>query len=131
MAGRPRIHNREEIEALLVEVALKPETLTLLALSEVSMTSPDLIAKWARQDPDGLGRTLEWCKAIIGKRREEALVDGKLINRAYEVNKAVYDRWLRDEERDEMAYEHSLKTQSDAQQPITINLVDYEKKSST
>lgn len=106
--GRPREWDRLELAEKMLEWSLLPDSTNLLGFSDIYCIPPQKVSCLARDD-EGFRLAFQLVKARVGMRRERALSKGQLHLRAYDLNAAVYDYHLKEERRDEMAYQASLK----------------------
>lgn len=112
--GRPREHNREQIAYDMIEWARKPDSINLnkfCALYDPPIP-PSKITHWAKEE-DYFRQAYESAKAFLGFRREEMLNENTLHVKAYDLNAATYDHFLKEERRQQAEYEMALKSQSD------------------
>ena len=112
LGGRPRERDRDEVAALMLEWAKKPDSTNLngFCITIDPPIPPSKIGQYARED-EKFRLSYETVKSIIGQRREEKLSKGQLHVKAYDLNAAVYDYFLKEERRAEMAFEQGLKSQ--------------------
>lgn len=100
VSGRLREHNREKIAADMIEWAKKDDSLNLNGFCAEKLLPPSKISQWAKED-DFFRQAYEITKALLAKRREEALETGTLHVKAYDLNARVYDAFLREESESE------------------------------
>jgi len=124
VSGRLREHDRNQIALDLIEWAQLDTSTTMLGFCAGKLISPNKITDWARED-EFFRVAYDIAKACVGERREKKLSDGKLHVKAYDLNAAVYDRFLK-EERQEMAkFEALLKfVEEQNQNPEVIEKFD-------
>ncbi|HEX4374873.1 MAG TPA: hypothetical protein VHZ50_16330 [Puia sp.] len=122
--GRPRIYDREKIFQDLLEWAKLPDSINLCKFCAINELDPDLILQWSRDEPE-LSRTYRTVKSFIGARREELLNKNKLHTKAYDLNATNYDFFLKDEKRQQLEYEASLKSSQDSQENTYHIKVNY------
>ena len=128
-AGRPRIHNREQVAIDMIDWAKKEDSINLnkFCAHYDPIISPSFLGIWARESEE-FRRSYEAAKAFLAYRREEKLNTEELHVKAYDLNATNYDILLREEERNQAEFESSLKAQLDNKpQDITINITDYSK----
>ena len=106
--GRPREHNREQIALDLIEWAKKDDSLNLNGFCADQLIAPSKITLWAREN-DEFRLAYETAKSFIGRRRESGLINGTLHVKAYDLNAAVYDHFLKEDKREQAKYEADLK----------------------
>jgi len=111
VGGRPRIHDRDQIEIELFEWLKKPDSINLCGFcaDHDPMLDPGTITKWCIGDPDGFGKSIRKARAKLADRREKLLSENKLHPKAYDLNAPVYDHFLKQEKREEKEFEASLK----------------------
>lgn len=110
--GRPREHDRDAIMEELVEWAKLPNSLNLngFCCSREPPLDPSKITHWAKECPR-FRQAYSTAKAFIAQKREQNLALGNLHVKAYDLNAAVYDHFLKDERREQAEYEASIKKQ--------------------
>lgn len=106
--GRPREHDRDAIALDLIEWSKLDTSTNLNGFCASRGLAPSKITDWARECEKFRG-AYEEAKAALGQRRETMLALGTLHTKAYDLNAAVYDHFLKDERRSEMAYESDLR----------------------
>jgi hypothetical protein len=114
LPGRPREHNREQISIDMIQWAKKEDSINLnkfCALYDPPIP-PSKITHWAKEE-DYFRQAYESTKAFIAFRREEKLNAEELHVKAYDLNAATYDHFLKDERRQQAEFEASLKSQLD------------------
>lgn len=109
LGGRPREHDREQIAKDLIEWSKKSDSTNLNAFCASIDLAPSMITNWAREC-DSFRRAYETAKAHLGARRERYLHEDKLHVKAYDLNAAVYDHFLKDERRMQAEFENKLKS---------------------
>ncbi len=112
--GRPIERNRAQIALQMLEWATKSDSINLcgFCVSVVPPLAPPRLVQYANESPE-FKEAYETVKAFIGARREKMLNSDMLHVKAYDLNAAVYDYFLKQEKRDQAAYEASLKTQTE------------------
>jgi hypothetical protein len=60
------------------------------------------------------GEAMKIAKCFLAERREQKLSEGKLHQKAYDLNAAVYDYYHKQEKRDQMKFESDLKVEQNA-----------------
>lgn len=110
--GRPREHDRDAIAQELIEWAKLPDSLNLCGFccTRESPLAPSKITEWARECPK-FRLAYEQAKMFIANRREMKLSKGELHVKAYDLNAATYDYFLKEEKRAQLEFENSLKVE--------------------
>lgn len=113
-AGRPREHDREQIAIDIIEWAKKEDSINVNKFCAYydPIIPPTNLSIWSSQD-DEFRKAYECAKSFLGFRREELLNKNKLHVKAYDLNACTYDLLLRQEKRDQQAYEKSIESQRD------------------
>lgn len=110
--GRPKEHDRKEIAAAMIEWAKKDDSTNLCGFCcEVEINANSLL-RWKDEDEEFRG-TYELVKQFLGNRREKMLSDGKLHVKAYDLNAKTYDRFLKEEHKEESKYQSDLRKGED------------------
>lgn len=111
--GRPKEYDREAIAKALVEWAIKDDSLNLngFCTTHDPLIPPPYLSIWANED-EQFSKAYNLAKAFLAVRRERKLKEGELHVKAYDLNAAVYDFFLRDERRKEKEHEAGLKSSS-------------------
>lgn len=117
--GRPREHNREQIAIDMIVWASLDTSVNLngFCCSYKPPIDPTKITQWAHEETeDGLQfrKAYNATKSFLAERRETNLNKGKLHVKAYDLNAKVYDHFLRQEYRDDIAYQIMLKAKEDS-----------------
>jgi len=120
--GRPREHDLDEWAEKLIEWSKKEDSSNLNGFCADNMLPPTYITRWAREDKHFCS-AYEYAKAQLGARRERKLAEGTLHVKAYDLNAKVYDEFLKQEHRQEMEYEASLKNNQDTYTPEQAKLL--------
>lgn len=107
--GRPRVHDREQIAKDMIAWSLLPDSINLNKFCGMKGINPPKITDWARED-ENFRAAYEEAKANLGFRREEWLNSNKLHVKAYDLNAANYDHFLKDDRRQQAEYEAKLKS---------------------
>lgn len=112
LQGRPREHNREKIAQDLIEWAKRDSSINLneFCCTRDPPLNPRKISEWAKED-EYFREAYESAKAFIGFRREQKLKNNELHVKAYDLNAAVYDYFLKQEKREQAEFESALKQQ--------------------
>lgn len=107
--GRPRIHDKDAIAKALLEWAAKEDSINLngFCVSLDPPIPPQYITRFA-DECEGFREAYNTAKAWLGERRERKLKNGELHVKAYDLNAAVYDYYLKKEKREDR--EHEAKT---------------------
>lgn len=108
--GRPREHDRDQIASDLIEWARKEDSINLnkFCCTREPPLAPSKISIWASECPL-FRKAYETAKAFLGARREEWLNQEVLHVKAYDLNATTYDYFLKEEKRDQSAFESKLK----------------------
>lgn len=107
VAGRPREHDRDKIADELVEWAQLDSSTNLNGFCATRFLAPSKITLWAKEC-DRFRQAYEIAKTAVGLRREQKLSDGTLHVKAYDLNAAVYDYFLKEERREQAKFESTL-----------------------
>lgn len=126
----PRTYDRDKVERDLFEWSKKDTSVNLCGFCDEFDLDPDVLLKWAKADLDGLGRTYRLAKARLGSRRELKLKNGDLHTKAYDLNAATYDLFLKEEKMAMLKYESDLSKEEKADEIKNINLVQFGQKPS-
>ena len=110
--GRPREYDLEEMSEKLLEWASKDTSINLCEFSALMNISPHQVLNWTRINED-FCTSYEIAKCWLGARREEYLNKDMLHQAAYNRNANTYDMYQKDEFRDQLKFEYSLKTQAE------------------
>lgn len=105
---RPREHDREEIAVKMVEWAYKDDSFNLCGFCGEEQISPCKISQWANQCED-FRKAYTLTKALLGDRRERGLKEGKVHQKAYDLNARTYDKPMHEQWELEEAYKAGLK----------------------
>ena len=110
VAGRPQEHNRMKIAQEMIEWAKLPDSVNLnkFCCLHDPILSPSMIIRWTKEDNE-FRQSYEIAKSFLGFRREEKLTSNELHVKAYDVNAATYDLFLRDERREQAQFESDLR----------------------
>ena len=108
--GRLREHDREAIADKLIEWAKKDDSLNLCAFCSQVEIAPSKLSNWAKEC-NRFRQSLELAKCFLAVRREEKVSTGELHLKAYDLNIATYDFFLKEERRDQLVFESDLKKQ--------------------
>lgn len=123
--GRPREHDRDAIAEKLIAWSKLENSLNLNAFCSQNEIPPSNLGIWARECKK-FQRAYEIAKSFIAMRREQKLSNGELHVKAYDLNAATYDYFLKEEKREEKAYEAELKkAEENNSKQITVNIMDY------
>lgn len=97
MAGRPREHNREQIFHDVIEWARKDDSINLNKFCCLYNPPfpPKKLSEWSGED-EIFREAYDIAKAFIAFRREEKLNLGELHVKAYDLNAAAYDYFVRE-----------------------------------
>lgn len=119
--GRPPFEGKDQLFKDLIEWAKKPDSINLckFCCTREPPLAPSLLIKWSKEKEE-FGEAYEAAKTFIGARREELLTANKLHVKAYDVNANTYDRFLKEERREEKEYEAQLAKQKEQQHPAEV-----------
>ena len=118
--GRPRTYDRDEIEQQLMAWAFREDSTNMTAFSAEYLIAPSVMLKWAKADPEGFGQTYDVARSLIATRREMLLSRGQLHVKAYDLNAAHYDRYLKADQREDKQHEAELKSGSAQDAPQAV-----------
>lgn len=124
--GRPREHDRDAIALALVEWAKKDNSINLNAFCCEQLINPSKITIFANEC-DNFRKAYELAKAFIGYRREQMLNNETLHVKAYDLNAAVYDYFLKAEKREQAEFDAKLK----AQEQLAVSEADIRRHEET
>lgn len=126
--GRPREYNIPLLADQLIEWAKQSDSINLnkFCCTREPPIPPSYLTRWANES-DQFCEALSIAKAFIGARREEMLSSETLHVKAYDLNAAVYDYFLKQEKREQAQFESDLKkaeldTQSEQYQQANAKL---------
>lgn len=108
LGGRPFEYDRNEVAEKLLEWSILDNSINLCSFCAENKIIPQNLTKWAI-DHEWLSLALQLTKAYLGARREVKLSEGKLHAKAYDLNAATYDHFLKEERRDEKQFDHDLQ----------------------
>jgi len=108
--GRLRTHDRDDIAEKLIEWARLDNSLHLGSFCSQIELAPSKLSNWAKEC-DRFRQSLDIAKCFLAVRREEKVSTGELNLKAYDLNIATYDYFLREERRDQLVFESGLKKQ--------------------
>jgi hypothetical protein len=110
--GRPREHDRDKIASDMIEWARKPDSINLCKFCACYDPPiwPTKLTLWAKES-DSFRQSYEIAKLFLGYRREEMLNSEALHVKAYDLNAATYDYFLKEEKRANAEFESKLKAQ--------------------
>ena len=108
LGGRPIEHNKEEIAEKLLTWAELDTSINLCAFCSENKILPVQLTRWAA-DNERFSLSLDLTRAFLGARREVKLSEGKLHTKAYDLNAATYDYFLKYDRRDEKLFDHDLQ----------------------
>ncbi len=121
VSGRLREHDRDKIADDLLEWASKEDSINLNGFCASKLIAPTKLSLWSKED-EFFRSALELAKAFLGERRERLLTNDMLHVKAYDLNAAVYDRFLKEERMEMAKYETLLKfVQEENQNPEVID----------
>ena len=106
--GRPREYDRDTIAVKLAEWSKKEDSINLCEFCADNEVLPQYLGLWAKEKEGLFCAAYELAKAKIGARRERMLNAGSLHVKAYDLNSATYDFFLREEKRQQKEFESEL-----------------------
>lgn len=106
--GRPREYNTIEVSENILKWASEETSLNLNGFCARHGIPPEKISRWAKED-DRFRQVLSLVKSHLADRREQRVSQGALHQKAYDLNAKVYDAFLKEEWREQLAYETQLK----------------------
>lgn len=120
-SGRPQVHDREKLAKELIEWAQLPDSINLngFCCTRKPPIAPSKIILF-RNESNVFREAYETAKAFLAERREKMLNAETLHVKAYDLNATVYDEFLKEEKRQQAAYEAKLKNESEANKPTNI-----------
>ena len=110
--GHPVVHNKSLIARKLVEWAQLDTSINLngFCISLDPPLAPQNLTAFAHVNKE-LQEALSIAKAFVSCRRENKLSSGLLHTRAYELNSAVYDFFLKQHRREQAEFDAQLKAE--------------------
>lgn len=127
-SGRIPEWDKEAVANKLIEWAKKDDSLNLnhFCCTHIPPIPPSYIVRWSK-DSDVFCQAYEIAKSQLGHRRERKLKEGELHVKAYDLNAATYDYFLKQEKRDQAEHEASLKNQDNNKPQEVVFKVNYDK----
>lgn len=125
--GRPRERDREKIMNDMLEWAKRDESINLCEFCCLFVDPPlppSDLTKFAKSDSE-FGKAYEATKAFIGFRRERKLNNQELHVKAYDLNAATYDYFLKEEKRQQAEFEAELKKSEESTPQKVVFEVNY------
>jgi len=113
--GRPAKWDVEEEARLLLEWVKKPDSVRLLDFANERGFWSGQYADWEKEN-ENFSYALKKAKDVLASRREKLANEGVLNYGIYNRNQLIYDHSLKMSEREEKAYEASLRTKVEASQ---------------
>lgn len=110
--ARPREHDRMQIAKDLLEWAKQSDSINLNKFCANNLIAPSKLSLFAKED-EIFRQAYELSKAFIAYRREEWLNQESLHVKAYDLNAATYDYFLREEKRLQAEFEANLKKETE------------------
>lgn len=121
VSGRLREHDREQIAKDLIVWAEQEDSINLNGFCASKLIAPTKLSLWSKED-EFFRSALEIAKSFIGERRERLLTNDMLHVKAYDLNAAVYDFFLKEQRMETAKYETLLKfVQEENQNPEVID----------
>ena len=112
ITGRPREHDREKLAKELLEWAKLDDSTNLNGFC--CTRNPPISAQKItlyRDECPAFREAYHIARTFLAARREKKLSNKELHSKAYEVNAAVYDQFLKEEKMEQLAYKAKLKAQ--------------------
>ncbi len=113
--GRPAKWDIKVEAQALLEWVKKPDSVRLLDFANERGFWSGNFSDWERDDED-FSYALKKAKDVLASRREKLANEGVLNYGIYNRNQLIYDHTLKVSEREEKAYEASLRTKVEANQ---------------
>ena len=114
--------DKEEWRLKLIAWGEKDNSHKLNEFSASHKIDPKRISDWAKACPR-FAEALRYVKSMIASRREMYVNLGEMDKGNYNRYQKMYDYHLQEHEREEMAFEYSLKNDV-ATAPVQINLIE-------
>jgi len=115
--GRPRKHDREKIAKDMIEWAKQPDSVNLNKFCALHAgIAPSKLWEFSQND-ENFRESFERAKSFLAFRREEMLTNNQLHVKAYDNNAAAYDFFIRQERREQAAFEAKLKQEEPSKVP--------------
>lgn len=113
--GRPPIFDKLVIARELVEWAKKDDSINLNAFCcwHEPPIAPNYLSQWSKEqtlEGELISQAMYIAKSFLACRREAWVGSDKLNQKAFDRNATVYDLFLKQEERDQLEFESSLKS---------------------
>lgn len=125
--GRHKMWDRDKVAENLIEWAKKEDSINLngFCITHDPLIPPSYLSVWAKED-DNFSQAYDTAKAFLAVRRELKLKNNELHVKAYDLNAAVYDYFLKEERRKEKEYEAGLKNnkEEESQDDLARKLVE-------
>jgi hypothetical protein len=125
--GRPLLHDKEEIAKRLIVWAEKETSLNLNAFCAENRICPSDIFLFSKKC-EPFSKAVKFAKACLAIRREQNLNSGKMHAKAYDLNAAVYDLFLKEEKREQVRFEAEMKKGDDDKKVSLVDLLDAVRK---
>ena len=124
LGGRPREYDRDKIADDLIVWAQKYDSYNLNGFCALNMIAPQKITEWAKECPR-FHEAYTIAKTFLGLRREQGLNEGKVHQKAYDLNAAVYDYFLKQERREHAEFESLLSNKQSHTHEVSPNFERY------
>lgn len=111
--GVHRVWDREKVFKDLIAWSKKPDSINLCGFCAENDLPPSMLIAWSKETKD-FTESYELAKANLGSRREKMLNAETLHVKAYDLNAANYDVFLREERRVQAEFEAKLKKEEEA-----------------
>lgn len=120
--GRPREHDRDQMAEDLIEWAKLDDSINLNAFCAMKEIPPSNITIWANQCNE-FRKAYELAKTYLGVRRELKLTKNELHVKAYDLNAATYDYFLKQEKRDQALYDSELRKSEESSKQVSHTIL--------
>lgn len=110
--GRPRKYDREKVFNDLVEWSKTDNALILADIHQVIDVTYDELLSWIIDEPK-FACHMKQIRLNLASKRERLHNEGKITYASYGKYQRHYDIYLKQDERDELAYEYELKASID------------------
>lgn len=108
--GRERTYDREKIAQEMIEWAQLDSSVNLNGFCAIKLIPPGTLLRW-KDEEHSFRESYELVKSILGNRREKMVSDGSLHVKAFAINATNYDKFLKEETREEYKFLNDLKMQ--------------------
>ncbi len=119
--GRPQEYDKNEIANKLINWSKKDDSINLNKFCALNSIPPSYLSVWAKES-ETFSQAYELAKSHLGYRREEMLTMETLHVKAYDLNAATYDYFLKEEKRKQAEFESSLRKDEGGTNEKTIHV---------